>query len=216
MARNIIISEEQYSRILKEGVTLNADVAAAGGDVKRAVDDTKREAQKSGLNLDDTSIQIKASETNEGKLIKKSDIQKNRLKVLKEHSELYSVKDFFNNISKKKLNEDFTNKQMQNMLGIYDDDMLNAAVQAEDNDDLAERIWYTLSDNFGTNSLRKTTVNFSDVVNIIENDFGFKYQGADEENEVHVFSDGTRNLYICPKMFYPKQGTIRIENLSIY
>jgi hypothetical protein len=105
---------------------------------------------------------------------------------------------------------------MQNMLGIYDDDMLNAAVQAEDNDDLAERIWYTLSDKFGTNSLRKTTVNFSDVVNIIENDFGFKYQGADEENEEHVFSDGTRNLYIYPKMFYPKQGTIRIENLSIY
>ena len=48
MARKFVISEEQYNMALKEGVTLNADVAAAGGDVKRAVDTTKQEALKNG------------------------------------------------------------------------------------------------------------------------------------------------------------------------
>ena len=46
MARKFVISEEQYNMALKEGVTLNADVTAAGGDVKRAVDTAKQETIK--------------------------------------------------------------------------------------------------------------------------------------------------------------------------
>lgn len=100
MGKKIVITEEQYNKFIKEGVTLNADVAAAGGDVKRAISDTKKEAQKNGLNMEDTTIQINANETNEGRIIKKSELQKNRLKVLKENSQLYTVKDFFANIKR--------------------------------------------------------------------------------------------------------------------
>ena len=47
------ITEEQYKSALKEGVTLKADVQAANGDVKKAIDTSKQQALKSGVNLND-------------------------------------------------------------------------------------------------------------------------------------------------------------------
>ena len=101
MARKFVISEEQYNMALKEGVTLNADVAAAGGDVKRAVDATKQEALKNGVKMDDATIAIKAAETNESVLIKKSELHESRLKALKRNSEVYTVRDFMKKLSGK-------------------------------------------------------------------------------------------------------------------
>ena len=94
MAKKFIISEEQYTMALKEGVVLNADVAAAGGDVKRAVDTTKKEAMSNGVKMDDATISIKASDTNESVFITKSKLQENRLKALKRNSEVYTLRDF--------------------------------------------------------------------------------------------------------------------------
>ena len=101
MARKFVISEEQYNMALKEGVTLNADVAAAGGDVKRAVDTTKQEALKNGVKMDDATIAIKAAETNESVFIKKSELHESRLKALKRNSEVYTVRDFMQKLSGK-------------------------------------------------------------------------------------------------------------------
>ena len=101
MARKFVISEEQYNMALKEGVTLNADVAAAGGDVKRAVDATKQEALKNGVKMDDATISIKAAETNESVFIKKSKLQESRLKALKRNSEIYTVRDFMKKLDSK-------------------------------------------------------------------------------------------------------------------
>ena len=94
MAKKFIISEEQYNMALKEGVVLNADVAAAGGDVKRAVDTTKKEAKANGVKMDNATISIKASDTNESVFITKSKLQENRLKALKRNSEVYTLRDF--------------------------------------------------------------------------------------------------------------------------
>ena len=101
MARKFVISEEQYNMALKEGVTLNADVAAAGGDVKRAVDTTKQEALKNGVKMDDATILIKAAETNESFFVKKSKLQESRLKALKRNSEIYTVRDFMKKLDSK-------------------------------------------------------------------------------------------------------------------
>ena len=92
MGRKFCITEEQYNMALKEGVMLNADVSAAGGDVKRAVDTTKSEAEKQGVK--DYTVAIDGKQLSENKLITKKELQENRLKVLKENSEVYSVKDF--------------------------------------------------------------------------------------------------------------------------
>ena len=101
MARKFVISEEQYNMALKEGVTLNADVTAAGGDVKRAVDTAKQEALKNGVKMDDATIAIKAAETNESVFIKKSELHESRLKALKRNSEVYTVRDFMKKLSGK-------------------------------------------------------------------------------------------------------------------
>ena len=101
MARKFVISEEQYNMALKEGVTLNADVAAAGGDVKRAVDTTKQEALKNGVKMDDATISIKAADTNESIFVKKSKLQESRLKALKRNSEIYTVRDFMKKLDNK-------------------------------------------------------------------------------------------------------------------
>ena len=100
MAKKIIITEDQYNMALGEGITLTADVAAAGGDVQRAVRTTKQEALKNGVKLDNATIQMKASDTNEGKVIKKSQLKENRLAALKKHSEVYTVKDFIKSLKK--------------------------------------------------------------------------------------------------------------------
>lgn len=98
MSRKLKISEEQYRTAIKEGITLNADVDACNGDVKQAIDKTKQNAKDNGVDLSNANIQVPAQSRNEGRIITKRQLQENRLKVLKENSELYSLNDFLNKI----------------------------------------------------------------------------------------------------------------------
>ena len=91
MARKIKITNEQYNNAISEGITLSADVEAAGGDVNKAVETTKQEARASGVDISKAKIEIPA---NENKLITKKQIIESRLKYLKENSTLYTIKDF--------------------------------------------------------------------------------------------------------------------------
>lgn len=99
MIRKLKITEEQYNHALKEGVTLTADLDAANGDVKKAVEQTKQTAQKSGVDLKKATIQMPA-DTSEGKLITKKQLTENRLKALKECSMLYHFDEFIKQIKK--------------------------------------------------------------------------------------------------------------------
>lgn len=98
MGRSLKISEAQYKKALSEGITLNADVDACNGDVKQAIDKTKQNAKNNGVDLSNANIQIPAQSQNEGKIITKKQLQENRLRVLKENSELYSLNDFLNKL----------------------------------------------------------------------------------------------------------------------
>lgn len=98
--KKYVITEEQYNMALKEGVTLKADVSAAGGDVKKAIENTKQQAQRSGINMNDVTISINGSDTNEGRVIKKHELEENRLRALKKHSDVYKTSDFLNKIVK--------------------------------------------------------------------------------------------------------------------
>lgn len=97
--RKIKITEEQRQYALKEGITLNADVDAAGGDVKKAVDTTKQQAQKSGVDIKKATIQIPPS--NESRIITKREMMESRLKKLKQNSDYYQVKEFMKHLGKK-------------------------------------------------------------------------------------------------------------------
>ena len=94
MAKKVKITEEQINMLIKEGLTLNADVSAAGGDVKKAVDTTKQQARKNGVNLNNASIEINGSSLqneNKGRLITKKELMENKLRYLNENcSPLYT------------------------------------------------------------------------------------------------------------------------------
>ena len=97
MGKKFKITEEQYNKLVAEDITLSADVAAATGDIKKAVETTKQEAQKNGIDINKTTIQIPGNATNESQLITKKTLIENRLKVLKEHSTFYRFEDFIKN-----------------------------------------------------------------------------------------------------------------------
>lgn len=100
MGRNLVISEEQFNMALKEGITLNADVAAAGGDVKKAIDTAKQEGKKNGVDMNNATIEIKANDANESVFVKKTQLIESRLEALKKNSDVYTVKDFMKYIGK--------------------------------------------------------------------------------------------------------------------
>lgn len=97
--RKIKITEEQRQYALSEGITLNADIDAAGGDVKKAVDTAKQQAQKSGVDIKKATIQIPPS--NESKVITKKQMMENRLKKFKQNSDYYQVNEFVKRLGKK-------------------------------------------------------------------------------------------------------------------
>jgi len=118
------------------------------------------------------------------------------------------------NSKKKTLKEDITYNQRRNMLGVYDDDELNAACIAEKQEDLELEIWHTLSRLVG-NNLRKTPIKFDELANILSEKFNFDYIGADDTHESYIFSNGQDELSIYPNWFYSKPYTITIHNINI-
>jgi len=98
MGRKIRITEEQYNMAIREGVSINADLSAANNDPKKAFDDAKGNAEKQGLKPGEYSITF--ANVQENKLITKKQLQENRLKALKENSQVYTVKDFINKFNK--------------------------------------------------------------------------------------------------------------------
>lgn len=93
MSKKFKISEEQYNKLIDEGITLNADVSATNGNITQAVNNTRQAAKESGVNLDNATIQVPGNPT-EGKVIPMKKLVENRLKVLKKHSTYYSFSDF--------------------------------------------------------------------------------------------------------------------------
>lgn len=103
MARQFIITEEQYNRLMSESnekiiIDASDKVKAKGGDVKSGVKDALSTTQQNGIPNDKTQVKIDGEAISEGRLLSKKKLQENRLKKLKKNSELYSVKDFMKKI----------------------------------------------------------------------------------------------------------------------
>lgn len=125
MAKNICITEEQYRMALKEGVlpnsngkfTVNANQYDGNGnnpeknvtqtmnDLKQKYPNAEKDFQVVGDKGNNSKTQVVSKDStnntlSENKLITKKKLQENRLKKLKENSEIYTVKDFLKNIKK--------------------------------------------------------------------------------------------------------------------
>ena len=126
MGRKIRITEEQYKKILKEGVLVGSNqkfsvnaqengntpeekVANTMNDLKQKYPDADKNFEVVSPNKDNKTQTVSKPNTNtsnnniavmENKLITKKQLQENRLKALKENSQVYSVKDFINKFNK--------------------------------------------------------------------------------------------------------------------
>lgn len=192
-----------YSKLKGEGdeyIGMRSDVEAFLSDFQRLsylVDFTVKEGLKRRLR----------SQVNEGKMTVSDG---KHVYQLTENELRETVREAIENVT------GFTNRQMRNMLGTYDDDDLNASVQGEEDEDLEDRIWKGLKEFLGVSNLYKAVVKFSDVSEFLAREYAMKYVGPDEENECHDFSDGVHTLTIYPKVFYPSQGTMRIQNFGLF
>jgi len=99
MGRNFVITEEQYERLngMIDEVDVKADVKAANGDIKTAVEKANKEGVDSGLKPGKFGVVVNSNDVSqnvaEGRLITKKQLQENRLKKFKKNSEFTTVKD---------------------------------------------------------------------------------------------------------------------------
>lgn len=112
------------------------------------------------------------------------------------------------------LNEGLSYTQLKNVLGVEDNDEWNAASDAERKEELEGTIFKALGSLAGGNP-RSHAFRFKDAVELLDREFGFKYQGSDEEEEAHIFSNGQDELTLYPNTFYPSQGNMSLFNMHL-
>ena len=108
--------------------------------------------------------------------------------------------------------------EIRNITGIYDDDVLNAACECERKELLSERIANKIVRFHGfRNGLYNGNVfRFPWVKEILE-DFGFKYEKSDDDEECHYFENKKSGDEICiyPVTYFPNQDAFRFLNFHL-
>lgn len=106
--------------------------------------------------------------------------------------------------------------EIRNVLGIYDNDLLNAAVECERKEDLSTQIVRKIKSFHGVEKFYGVILKFAYVKEVLE-DFGFKYDKSDEDAECHLFSNKITGdvVEIYPDIWYPCQGTMRFQNFIL-
>ena len=111
-----------------------------------------------------------------------------------------------------------TNKEIRNVTGIYDDDVLNAACECERKELLAERIANKIvkAHGFCEGLYNGDEFSFDKVMEVLR-DFGFEYENPDDESECHVFFNEKSGdeILVYPVIYYPCQGEFRFWNCQL-
>ncbi len=108
--------------------------------------------------------------------------------------------------------------ETRNTLGIYDDDMLNAACECERKEDLADEIAAAIVQKHGYERglYGNKVFKFGKVCEVLA-EFGFAYVCSDDDREEHKFfnPDTKDEISVFPKTYYTKQGDMRFQNFVI-
>lgn len=109
------------------------------------------------------------------------------------------------------------NRQIINMTGIYDDDEMNAAAQAEEDEDLEFKIIKSVSSELcDGGSPSKVSFSLKDFIRLMK-EFGFEYLKNDDEKEEIIFANRKgEKLIVWPAMYYHNIDSMRIKNLMIF
>lgn len=99
--KKIKITKEQHELAIKEAVSLTVNTGSTNGNVDLAIQNTKRDAQKSGINPNKVGFNIPAQEN---VIVTKKEIKEMRIKNLLKNTKAISKKELTEKIVK--LNED--------------------------------------------------------------------------------------------------------------
>lgn len=98
-------------------------------------------------------------------------------------------------------------RQVRNVLGIYDDDLLNAACDAMESEEMESRVWKVFERHM-SNRIRIEDAIFETepVFRELEKQFGFEWKSSNEEYQEWVLTNGTFDLFIYPVWYYERPG----------
>ena len=113
---------------------------------------------------------------------------------------------------------DLTNKQIRNITGILDDDELNAACMAEDEDDLESSIVKDLKDKYGFYNIydKGVVLDFNFIKELLKQKYGMNYLGFDEKDDSHSFRNNDFVVVIWSKENYPRLSKFHLQNIHVY
>lgn len=100
--KKIKITKEQHELAIKEAVSLTVNTGSTNGNVNQAIQNTKRDAQRDGINPNKVGYNIPAQES----VVSKKAIKEMRIKNLLKNATVMTKKEISEKINSSKLNED--------------------------------------------------------------------------------------------------------------
>ena len=129
-----------------------------------------------------------------------------------------SVRRIIKESVRRALNEmDLTHNQIRNITGITDDDELNTACMEEDADNLASNIVKDMRDEYGFYNIydRGVVIDFAFLKNLLEQKYGMRYLGFDENRESHSFANDDFIVELWSKEGYPRLAKFHLQNMHV-
>lgn len=107
--------------------------------------------------------------------------------------------------------------KIRNITGITDDDELNTACMEEDADNLASNIVKDLRNEYGFYNIydKNVVLDFNVVKDLLEQKYGMKYLGFDEDTESHSFANDNFIVEIWSKEGYPRLAQFHLQNIHV-
>lgn len=127
-----------------------------------------------------------------------------------------SAKRILNEISGTEV-QGFTPSELRNMLGVEDDDELNAAVESEESDRFQSDVVRLLQQLCGNENIydRLSYFYFPAVAKAFKRDFNLQYEGWTED-EGHVFDNDKYEVVLYPVDFYENLADFRLMNIHVF
>lgn len=100
--KKIKITKEQHELAIKEAVSLTVNTGSTNGNVNQAIQNTKRDALRDGINPNKVGYNIPAQES----VVSKKAIKEMRIKNLLKNATVMTKKEISEKINSGKLNED--------------------------------------------------------------------------------------------------------------
>lgn len=116
--RKIKITKEQHELAIKEAVSLTVNTGSTNGNINQAIQNTKRDAQRDGINPNKVGYNIPAQES---VVVSKKAIKEMRIKNLLKNATV---------LTKKEISEKINGKLNENSDSIMYSDLINSEVMS--------------------------------------------------------------------------------------